>query len=113
QNMTTMGTSKVSQNRRTQEASFLCPVPGCGSAFTRSSNLKGHIRSHNEEKPFLCKWPGCGKGFARRNGCQQHLVLHYTRVKCEECNKELDSLDALNLHLCSEGGAECRRTLEA
>ncbi|KAK7006088.1 hypothetical protein R3P38DRAFT_3601674 [Favolaschia claudopus] len=64
QNVTTIRTQKASHNRRKQEATFVCPVPGCGSTFTRSFNLKGHIRSHNEERPFLCKWPGCGKGFA-------------------------------------------------
>ncbi|KAJ7707107.1 hypothetical protein B0H14DRAFT_3525842 [Mycena olivaceomarginata] len=62
QNVTTLRTSKASHNRRKQEAMFVCPVPNCGSTFTRSLNLKGHIRSHNEEKPFVCKWPGCGKG---------------------------------------------------
>ncbi|KAJ7831906.1 hypothetical protein B0H14DRAFT_2314898, partial [Mycena olivaceomarginata] len=62
QNVTTLRTSKASQNRRKQEAMSVCPVPNCGSTFTRSLNLKGHIRSHNEEKPSVCKWPGCGKG---------------------------------------------------
>ncbi|KAF7374438.1 Calcineurin responsive transcriptional factor [Mycena sanguinolenta] len=63
QNVTTVRTIKVSHNRRKQEATFICPVPGCGSTFMRSFNLKGHIRSHNEEKPFLCKWSGfCASG---------------------------------------------------
>ncbi|KAJ7899144.1 hypothetical protein B0H14DRAFT_3852864 [Mycena olivaceomarginata] len=76
QNVTTLRTSKASHNRRKQEAMFVCPVPNCGSTFTRSLNLKGHIRSHNEEKPFVCKWPGCGKGFARRPDCKRHEQLH-------------------------------------
>ncbi|KAF9260005.1 hypothetical protein L218DRAFT_932993 [Marasmius fiardii PR-910] len=46
-------TARVSHNRRKQEATFHCPVPGCGSTFTRSFNLKGHLRSHNEERPFV------------------------------------------------------------
>ncbi|KAJ7715430.1 hypothetical protein B0H14DRAFT_2413163, partial [Mycena olivaceomarginata] len=62
QNVTTLRTSKASHNRRKQEAMSVCPAPNCGSTFTRSLNLKGHIRSHNEEKPSVCKWPGCGKG---------------------------------------------------
>jgi hypothetical protein len=57
QNVATVRT----HNRRKQEATFTCPVPGCG--FHAFFQLEGAIRSHNEEKPFLCKWPGCGKGY--------------------------------------------------
>ncbi|KAJ7301646.1 hypothetical protein DFH08DRAFT_993384 [Mycena albidolilacea] len=122
QNVTTLRTSKASHNRRKQEATFVCPVPNCGSTFTRSFNLKGHIRSHNEEKPFVCKWPGCGKGFARQHDCKRHEQLHtnYRPFVCGGgesgaggCGKMFARMDALNRHLRSEGGAECQRTLEA
>ncbi|KAJ6507784.1 krueppel-like factor 16 [Mycena vitilis] len=100
QNVTTVRTSKASHNRRKQEATFICPVPGCGSTFTRSFNLKGHIRSHNEEKPFLCKWPGCGKGFARQHDCKRHEQLHtnYRPFTCDGCSKQFARMDALNRH---------------
>ncbi|KAJ7221421.1 hypothetical protein GGX14DRAFT_514398 [Mycena pura] len=99
-NVTTVRTSKASHIRRIQEATFICPVPGCGSTFTRSFNLKGHIRSHNEEKPFLCKWPGCGKGFARQHDCKRHEQLHtnYRPFTCDGCNKQFARMDALNRH---------------
>ncbi|KAF8209565.1 hypothetical protein K438DRAFT_1451097, partial [Mycena galopus ATCC 62051] len=62
QNVMTVRTSKASHNRHKQETTFVCPVPGCRSTFTRSFNLKvGFLTIHNEEKPFSCKWPGCGK----------------------------------------------------
>ncbi|KAL1703575.1 hypothetical protein EV121DRAFT_260676 [Schizophyllum commune] len=114
-NVTTGRTANASHRRRKQEATFKCPVPGCGSTFTRSFNLKGHIRSHNEEKPFRCHWPGCGKGFARQHDCKRHEQLHtnYRPFQCEGCRKQFARMDALNRHLKSEGGVECARMLES
>ena len=40
-NVTTGRTANASHKRRKQDANFVCPVPGCGSTFTRSFNLKG------------------------------------------------------------------------
>ncbi|KAG6833357.1 hypothetical protein H0H87_007974 [Tephrocybe sp. NHM501043] len=114
-NVTTGRTANASQRRRKQEATFVCPVQGCGSTFTRSFNLKGHIRSHNEEKPFQCHWPGCGKGFARQHDCKRHEQLHtnYRPFNCEGCGKQFARMDALNRHLKSEGGADCSKQLDA
>jgi hypothetical protein len=39
--VTTPATSAASASRRTSEANFVCPIPGCGSTFTRQFNLKG------------------------------------------------------------------------
>lgn len=41
QTVTSERTAGASHRRRKQDANFLCPVPGCGSTFTRSFNLKG------------------------------------------------------------------------
>ncbi|KAF9258027.1 hypothetical protein L218DRAFT_878082 [Marasmius fiardii PR-910] len=94
-------TARASHNRRKQEAAFQCPVPGCGSAFTRSFNLKGHMRSHDEgPKLFICHWPGCGKGFAGRDDCERHERLHasYRPFICEGCQKSFARMDALDRH---------------
>lgn len=118
QNVTTTATAEASAIRRKNDANFVCPVPGCGSTFTRHFNLKGtylvsrlsatrvltcllgHLRSHNEEKPYQCKWPGCGKGFARAHDCKRHEQLHfnYRPHKCEGCGKSFQRMDALNRH---------------
>ncbi|EJD02856.1 uncharacterized protein FOMMEDRAFT_41228, partial [Fomitiporia mediterranea MF3/22] len=76
-----------------------CPVPGCGSTFTRRFNLRGHLRSHTEERPYVCEWPGCNKGFARQHDCKRHQALHSSRSTsnvCHGCGKTFSRLDALN-----------------
>lgn len=89
QQVTTTATMAASANRRRNEAAYKCPVPGCGSTFTRRFNLRGtlpprmgfdgasthvplagHLRSHTEERPYVCDWPGCNKGFARQHDCK-------------------------------------------
>lgn len=53
-NVTTTATADASMKRRINDAKFQCPVPGCGSTFTRHFNLKGmsfadaqsHYHSH-------------------------------------------------------------------
>lgn len=40
-NVTTTATAEASERRRKTDANFSCPVPGCGSTFTRHFNLKG------------------------------------------------------------------------
>jgi len=44
-NVTTTATADASMKRRINDAKFVCPVPGCGSTFTRHFNLKG-MSSH-------------------------------------------------------------------
>ena len=48
QQVTTSATQAASASRRRNEANFLCPVPGCGSTFTRRFNLRGAW------EPLLC-----------------------------------------------------------
>ncbi|KAL9711602.1 hypothetical protein Ac2012v2_004673 [Leucoagaricus gongylophorus] len=111
QQVTTSATQLASASRRRNEAHFVCPVPGCGSTFTRRFNLRGHLRSHTEERPYVCEWPGCKKGFARQHDCKRHQALHSAKSQtniCQGCKKAFSRLDALNRHLRSDGGAECR-----
>jgi uncharacterized Zn-finger protein len=91
------------------QATFVCPIPGCGSTFTRSFNLKGHLRSHTDERPFKCFT--CQKGFARAHDCKRHMALHvgYRPHVCLGCDKRFARLDALSRHLKSEAGQECIR----
>lgn len=55
QQVTTSATQLASASRRRNEAHFVCPVPGCGSTFTRRFNLRGpfiffiHCSSLNQD----------------------------------------------------------------
>ncbi|KAF8331118.1 uncharacterized protein EI90DRAFT_3016550 [Cantharellus anzutake] len=114
--VTTTATQQASASRRRNDALFKCPVPGCGSTFTRRFNLRGHLRSHTEERPFVCEWPGCGKSFARKHDCNRHQSLHSAQGAqhtCGGCGKSFSRTDALNRHLRSEGGAACKRAAAA
>ncbi|KAF7977735.1 hypothetical protein HWV62_40601 [Athelia sp. TMB] len=139
QQVTTTATQAASASRRRNEAHFSCPVPGCGSTFTRRFNLRGHLRSHTEERPYVCDVKDCGKGFARQHDCKRHQALHSTKSQanlCPGCKKTFSRLDALNRHrksyprrppnissanlltdfisaVRSEGGAECRQIAES
>ncbi|THV02435.1 hypothetical protein K435DRAFT_653448 [Dendrothele bispora CBS 962.96] len=115
QQVTTSATQIASASRRRNEANFACPVPGCGSTFTRRFNLRGHLRSHTEERPYVCDWPGCNKGFARQHDCKRHQALHTAKPQsnvCKGCKKTFSRLDALNV-MRSDGGAECRAKHES
>ncbi|KAJ7287830.1 hypothetical protein C8J57DRAFT_1285028 [Mycena rebaudengoi] len=115
QQVTTSATQLASASRRRNEAHFVCPVPGCGSTFTRRFNLRGHLRSHTEERPYICDWPNCKRGFARQHDCKRHQALHTAKSQtnvCVGCKKTFSRLDALNRHLRSDGGAECRALKE-
>jgi uncharacterized Zn-finger protein len=101
QQVTTTATQAASAIRRRNEASFRCPVPGCGSTFTRRFNLKGHLRSHTSERPYACEWPGCDKAFARQHDCKRHYQLHSAKAgthMCQGCGKSFSRTDALNRH---------------
>ncbi|CDZ98308.1 calcineurin responsive transcription factor prz1 [Phaffia rhodozyma] len=112
QSVTTNKTANASKSRRKVVAHFICPIPGCGTTFTRSFNLKGHLRSHTDERPFKCET--CGKGFARQHDCKRHMALHvgYRPHSCVGCKKKFARLDALSRHLKSDAGQECLRVAE-
>ncbi|KII92744.1 hypothetical protein PLICRDRAFT_483543 [Plicaturopsis crispa FD-325 SS-3] len=136
QQVTTTATQAASTSRRKNEAHFMCPVPGCGSTFTRRFNLRGHLRSHTEDRPYVCEWPGCDKSFARQHDCKRHQTLHSAKSQanvCQGCRKAFSRLDALNRHrephavffgvrmgvktdrarftVRSEGGAGCKHAI--
>ena len=79
QHMLTHGQAK--EARRT----FVCPVEGCGSAFTRLSNLRTHKKSiHGGLLPCVC--PTCGKDYLYPSLLEIHQRKHQPREEIPEIN---------------------------
>ncbi|KAI8372113.1 hypothetical protein BD560DRAFT_395200 [Blakeslea trispora] len=78
---------------------FRCTYEGCEKTFTRTYNLKSHLRTHTDQKPFACC--KCSKAFARQHDRNRHEKLHTGNKPyfCEFCDKSFARQDALNRHL--------------
>ena len=71
--VTTSATQAASASRRRNEAHFICPVPGCGSTFTRRFNLRGTWRI----------WSGCDlSSFDARLVARSFTIAHRRAPVC-------------------------------
>jgi hypothetical protein len=88
----------------------------CPKTFTRSHNLRAHLRSHAKEKPFLCSI--CGTGFARKHDMERHKLTHAVEKKfaCSGvlksgenwgCNATFSRQDKLADHFRTKIGQQC------
>nr|VWO97196.1 Hormone-sensitive lipase [Ganoderma boninense] len=89
QQVTTSATQAASASRRRNEANFVCPVPGCGSTFTRRFNLRGAAYVPVPIK----RMPGMWEDLQSSRRAQQASYVH-KRMR-------------------SDGGADCRQATEA
>lgn len=61
----------------------------CGRAFSESSNLSKHKRTHEVRGRFVCSYAGCGKDFHRQDQLRRHMKQH--GPKDEEASATPDS----------------------
>ncbi|KAI8847535.1 hypothetical protein BC829DRAFT_362959, partial [Chytridium lagenaria] len=81
-----------------------CPFIGCGKFFSRSHNLKSHLRTHADEKPFECSF--CQRRFMRNHDLKARFDSRHVRKHtnerpyiCSACGKRFVRSDAMNRYV--------------
>ena len=75
----------------------------CGKIFTRSVNLRDHIRAAHENKKTV-KCDECGKSFASRKRVQDHILQSHSKKTCPHCHKSIHNAFFLKRHLVFDHG---------
>ncbi|XP_064628310.1 zinc finger protein 70-like [Lineus longissimus] len=85
------------RRRKPEPKKFKCEY--CEMAFSTSSGVIIHTRTHTGDKPFKCSM--CSKAFAREDSLRNHVMIHTGEKpsKCSICGKSFREKKSLRYHL--------------
>ena len=70
----------------------------CGKTFSKSNNLRQHMRVHEGLRPYHCSH--CGKGFRQKQNLERHERVHegLRPYHCSRCSKGFTQKQHLKKH---------------